>query len=530
MENWSSTRALLVTFVLLSSGFVDCATQKYTFNVVSTNMTRLCSRKTVVSINGKVPGPILYAREDDNVLVRVNNHVPNNISIHWHGVRQLRTGWSDGPAYVTQCPIQSGQSFLYNFTLTGQRGTLLWHAHISWLRATVYGAIVILPKKGVAYPFPKPDGEKVIVLGEWWKVDVEEVVNQSTATGMPPNISDSHTINGHPGPVSGCPTPGTGYSLHVESGKTYLLRIVNAAVNDELFLKIAGHKFTVVEADATYTKPFTTDTIFLGPGQTTNALLTADQTAGKYIIAVSPFMDTVVAVDNITAVGFLRYKGIPPYSPPYLTATPAINATTVTSSFSSGLKSLNSNEFPAAVPQTVDHSLFFAIGVGINACPTCVNGSRAVADINNVSFVLPSVALLQAHYFGVQGVFTDDFPANPPSPFNYTGVSSPGSLQTRNGTKVYRLGFNATVQVVLQGTSVVAPESHPIHLHGFNFFVVGKGIGNFDKDKDTSSFNLVDPVERNTMSVPTAGWAAIRFRADNPGFLIISFIIKVYVN
>ncbi|CAN1746578.1 IRX12 [Linum perenne] len=525
MENWSSTRALLVTFVLLSSGFVDCATQKYTFNV-STNMTRLCSRKTVVSINGKVPGPILYAREDDNVLVRVNNHVPNNISIHWHGVRQLRTGWSDGPAYVTQCPIQSGQSFLYNFTLTGQRGTLLWHAHISWLRATVYGAIVILPKKGVAYPFPKPDGEKVIVLGEWWKVDVEEVVNQSTATGMPPNISDSHTINGHPGPVSGCPTPG--YSLHVESGKTYLLRIVNAAVNDELFLKIAGHKFTVVEADATYTKPFTTDTIFLGPGQTTNALLTADQTAGKYIIAVSPFMDTVVAVDNITAVGFLRYKGIPPYSPPYLTATPAINATTVTSSFSSGLKSLNSNEFPAAVPQTVDHSLFFAIGVGINACPTCVNGSRAVADINNVSFVLPSVALLQAHYFGVQGVFTDDFPANPPSPFNYTGVSSPGSLQTRNGTKVYRLGFNATVQVVLQGTSVVAPESHPIHLHGFNFFVVGKGIGNFDKDKDTSSFNLVDPVERNTMSVPTAGWAAIRFRADNPGVWFMHCHLEVH--
>ncbi|CAN1257129.1 IRX12 [Linum perenne] len=531
MENWSSTRALLVTFVLLSSGFVDCATQKYTFNVVSTNMTRLCSRKTVVSINGKVPGPILYAREDDNVLVRVNNHVPNNISIHWHGVRQLRTGWSDGPAYVTQCPIQSGQSFLYNFTLTGQRGTLLWHAHISWLRATVYGAIVILPKKGVAYPFPKPDGEKVIVLGEWWKVDVEEVVNQSTATGMPPNISDSHTINGHPGPVSGCPTPEisrTGYSLHVESGKTYLLRIVNAAVNDELFLKIAGHKFTVVEADATYTKPFTTDTIFLGPGQTTNALLTADQTAGKYIIAVSPFMDTVVAVDNITAVGFLRYKGIPPYSPPYLTATPAINATTVTSSFSSGLKSLNSNEFPAAVPQTVDHSLFFAIGVGINACPTCVNGSRAVADINNVSFVLPSVALLQAHYFGVQGVFTDDFPANPPSPFNYTGVSSPGSLQTRNGTKVYRLGFNATVQVVLQGTSVVAPESHPIHLHGFNFFVVGKGIGNFDKDKDTSSFNLVDPVERNTMSVPTAGWAAIRFRADNPGVWFMHCHLEVH--
>ncbi|CAI0443507.1 unnamed protein product [Linum tenue] len=488
---------LLLVIVVLVPASVHSAVRKYTFNVVSTNTTRLCSSKSVVSINGKVPGPTLYAREGDNVLVRVHNHVPNNITIHWHGVRQLRTGWSDGPAYVTQCPIQSGQSFLYNFTLTGQRGTLLWHAHISWLRATVYGAIVILPKKGVPYPFPKPDGEKVIVLGEWWRADVESVVKQATMTGLPPNISDSHTINGHPGPVAGCPSS-AGYSLQVASGKTYLLRIVNAAVNDELFLKIAGHKLTVVETDAAYTKPFTTDTIFLGPGQTTNALLTADQTAGKYTIAVSPFMDTVVPVDNVTAVGFLRYKGIQPFSPPHLTATPPINATAVTAAFASGLRSLNSPNYPAAVPQTVDHSLLFAIGVGVNPCPTCVNGTKTVADINNVSFVLPTVALLQAHYFKLQGIFTDDFPANPPSPYNYTG-NPPANLQTTNGTKVYRLGFNETVEVVLQGTSLIAPESHPIHLH-----------------------------ERNTMSVPTAGWTAIRFRADNPGVWFLHCHLEVH--
>jgi hypothetical protein len=52
-------------------------------------------------------------------------------------VRQLRTGWDDGPAYITQCPIQTGQSYAYNFTITGQRGTLWWHAHILWLRATM---------------------------------------------------------------------------------------------------------------------------------------------------------------------------------------------------------------------------------------------------------------------------------------------------------------------------------------------------------------------------------------------------------
>jgi len=81
-------------------------------------------------------------------------------------VRQLRTGWADGPAYVTQCPIQPGKTYVYNFTLTGQRGTLLYHAHVNWLRSTLHGALVILPKRGVPYPFPKPDDELVVVLGE----------------------------------------------------------------------------------------------------------------------------------------------------------------------------------------------------------------------------------------------------------------------------------------------------------------------------------------------------------------------------
>jgi laccase len=90
----------------------------------------------------------------------------NRFDIGRHGIRQLRTGWADGPAYVTQCPIQPGHSYVYNFTITGQRGTLLWHAHVNWLRSTVHGAIVILPKKGVPYPFPKPDDELVLVLGK----------------------------------------------------------------------------------------------------------------------------------------------------------------------------------------------------------------------------------------------------------------------------------------------------------------------------------------------------------------------------
>ncbi|OVA17670.1 Multicopper oxidase [Macleaya cordata] len=520
---------LLAAYYCLSAALVECRIRHYKFNVVMRNRTRLCATKPIVTVNGRFPGPTLYAREDDTVLLNVVNHVSYNITIHWHGVRQLRTGWADGPAYITQCPIQPGQSFIYNFTLTGQRGTLLWHAHILWLRATVHGAIVILPKRGVPYPFPAPHKEIVVILGEWWKSDVEAVINEALNSGLAPNVSDAHTINGHPGTFSTCSSNGsTGeFTLHVQNGKTYLLRIINAALNEDLFFKIAGHQLTVVEVDASYTKPFKTNTLLITPGQTTNVLLTADQGSGKYLVAVSPFMDSPIPIDNFTATATLHYSGTLATSTTTLTNPPPQNSTQIASNFIDSLVSLNSKNYPANVPLTIDHSLLFTVGIGVNPCSTCINGSRVVADINNVSFVMPTISLLQAHFFNISGVFTDDFPGNPPIPFNYTG-NPPTNMQTMNGTRLYRLAYNTTVQIVLQDLGFIAPESHPIHLHGFNFFQVGRGLGNFDPMEDPKIFNLVDPIERNTIGVPTGGWTAIRFRADNPGVWFLHCHFEVH--
>lgn len=297
-----------------------------------------------------------------------------------------------------------------------------------------------------------------------------------------------------------------------------MLRIINAALNEELFFKIAGHKLTIVEVDATYVKPVKLDTIVIAPGQTTNALITADQNSGKYMVAASPFMDSPVAVDNLTATATLHYSGTLASTPTTLTTPPPQNATAVANKFIDSLRSLNSKTYPAQVPSTVDHKLFFTMGLGVNPCPSCAagNGSRVVGVMNNVTFVMPTTALLQAHYFNISGVYTTDFPANPPHAFNYTGTP-PSNLQTTNGTKLFRLSYNDTVELVLQDTGIIAPENHPLHLHGFNFYAVGRGLGNYNPKNDSKSFNLVDPVERNTIGVPSGGWVAIRFRADNPG-------------
>ncbi|XP_058109594.1 laccase-17-like [Magnolia sinica] len=503
-------------------------TWHYKFDVKLKSVKRLCNRKNMVTVNGRFPGPKIMAREGDRVVVEVANNVQNNVTIHWHGIRQIQTGWADGPAYITQCPIQTGQRYVYNFTITGQRGTLFWHAHVSWMRATLYGPLIVLPMQNASYPFGQPDEEVPITFGEWWNVNTEAVINQSLQTGAGPNVSDAYTINGKPGPLYNCSAKDT-FKLKVKPGKTYLLRLINAALNDELFFSIANHTITVVEVDAIYIKPFNTKTILIAPGQTTNVLLKTKPhyPNAAFFMSARPYLTGLGTFDNTTTAGLLEYEkpnssfpstNLPIFKP----SLPALNDTPYAANYSQRLRSLANSQFPANVPLTVDKRFFFTIGLGADPCPknqTCQgpNGTKFSASINNISFVLPTTALLQAHFFGQSnGVYNTSFPNNPPFPFNYTGTP-PNNTFVSHGTKVRVLPFNTTVEVVLQDTSILGVESHPLHLHGFNFFVVGQGFGNFDRNKDPAKFNLVDPIERNTVGVPSGGWAVIRFRADNPG-------------
>ncbi len=82
-----------------------------------------------------------------------------------HGIRQFRTPYADGPAYITQCPIQSGGSYVYEFTVDNQSGTFFYHAHITWLRATVHGALIVHPKKGLPSSYGAIEEEIPVVIG-----------------------------------------------------------------------------------------------------------------------------------------------------------------------------------------------------------------------------------------------------------------------------------------------------------------------------------------------------------------------------
>ncbi|XP_057986597.1 laccase-14 [Hevea brasiliensis] len=531
----------------------------YDFVLKETNFTRLCSTKSMLTVNGSFPGPVIQVRRGDLVYVNVHNQGKYGVTIHWHGVKQPRNPWSDGPENITQCPIQPGTSFTYKVILSDEEGTLWWHAHSDWSRATVHGAFVILPKRGTTYPFAKPYKEQIIVLGSWFKEDLKAIIDEALETGGNPNTSNAHTINGYTGVVNAtvCPTvifylPVAGKTFHMlfSYGKTYLLRIVNAVMNDEQFFGIANHKLTVVGSDGAYTKPFTTDYLFITPGQTMDVLVTANQSPSKYYMVSTPYFDSFAEFDNTSVKAIIEYEG--KYSPPKsipLPNLPAYNNESAAQNFTVLLRSLASKEHPVNVPKKITKRIFITISLNLLPCPagkTCKGpfNQTMSASLNNIislhlklmywehitgiyfhysPFIRAFNQYIQDNYIesvfflnrGINGVFGKNFP-NQPKIFDFTGDVTNISQYTTQGTKVIPIEYGEKVELVFQGTAIQSPENHPMHLHGFSFYLVGIGTGNFSKS-DIKNYNLVDPPEVNTIGIPRKGWAAIRFTANNPG-------------
>ena len=74
-----------------------------------------------------VPGPELRITEGDVLEVALHNAVPEDTTIHWHGLA-LRNDM-DGVHDLTQSPIRSGESFTYRFTVP-DAGTYWFHPHM----------------------------------------------------------------------------------------------------------------------------------------------------------------------------------------------------------------------------------------------------------------------------------------------------------------------------------------------------------------------------------------------------------------
>ncbi|XP_018575086.1 laccase-7-like, partial [Anoplophora glabripennis] len=146
-------------------------------------------------------------------------------------------------------------------------------------------------------------------------------------------------------------------------------------------------------------------------------------------------------------------------------------------------------------------------------------GDHVLSLVDEISFKFPPAPPLSQLHELNQDMFCngDNRPAN--------------CGQDCQCTHMVDIPLNAIVEVVLVDEVQSPNLSHPFHLHGYTFNVIGIGRS---PDKNIKKINLKHaldldrrgllhrqfnlPPGKDTIAVPNNGYVIFRFRAENPGF------------
>ena len=224
------------------------------------------------AFNGQVPGPTLRFKQGDRVRINVTNHLPESTTVHWHGL--ILPNVMDGPAKVTQDPIENGGTYRYEFTAV-QSGTYFYHSHDHVDRQQalgLYGALLIEP--AVTDPSLAADHEYTLQLQEWLMREGLTYPAMPMEGGMP----NYFTINGRAYPSTD--------TIHMKVGETVKVRFVGSNSGFIHPMHIHGGPFQVVARDGETLAPaqrFLADTINVGPGQRYDVIWKALK-PGKWMI------------------------------------------------------------------------------------------------------------------------------------------------------------------------------------------------------------------------------------------------------
>ncbi|KAH8104302.1 laccase [Phellopilus nigrolimitatus] len=463
--------AVVATFAALSlSHQAMSAVVSLNMNVANANLSPDGFSRSTVVVNGQFPGPLISGNIGDNFQLNVADSLTDTsmhraTSIHWHGIFQHGSNEMDGPAWVNQCPIIPGNSFLYNFNVPDQSGTYWYHSHVADQYCDGLRGPLILydPNDPHASLYDVDDATTVITLADWYH-SVSDSLFPNTGDADP--NPDSTTINGL-GRYSGGPTDSPLAVVNVTQGTRYRFRIVSTSCYPSYTFSIDGHNMTVIEADGVETQPVTVDSLTIFSAQRYSVVVTADQPVDNYWIRVDPSVGTTGFSGGLNSA-ILRYANASAVDP-------------TTSQTTNGVALNEANLHPLVNPGAPGSPVAGGVDLALNL-PIGINLTTGMHTVNGVSWVPPNVpVLLQI----------------------LSGATSPGALLPADS--IYDLPGNSTIEISLPGGF-----PHPIHLHGHNFDVV--------RVAGSSQYNYANPVRRDVVSIGGASDnVTIRFTTDNSG-------------
>jgi FtsP/CotA-like multicopper oxidase with cupredoxin domain len=251
------------------------------------------------AFNGRVPGPELRLTAGDVLRARVQNDLPDPLTIHWHGI-DLRADM-DGVPDVSQQPIAPGGDFTYEFAVPDP-GTFFYHSHVGvQLDRGLYGPLIVDdPSEEPAY-----DRDITVLLDDWIDgVDgtPDEVLAQLRTEGMPhggmggmdhgamggtddnPLGDDTGDVD-HPLFLSNGRPPDDPEEVAVEPGERVRLRIINAASDTPFRVALGGARLSVTHTDGRPAMPVDADAVLLGMGERYDALVAVTEPGVHPLVA-----------------------------------------------------------------------------------------------------------------------------------------------------------------------------------------------------------------------------------------------------
>lgn len=282
---------------------------RYDLWVKDTLVTFAGKAKRAIAVNGQIPMPTLTFTEGDTAEIMVHNQLKEATSLHWHGL--FLPNKEDGVPFLTQMPIDPGQTHLYRFPII-QNGTHWYHSH-SGLQEQIgmYGSMV-LKKRSTDSTFRKGIDDLPaipIILSEWTNYKPENVhrmlhnasdwfaIKKGTTQSYAEAIREGHfktKITNEWKRMLAMDVSDIYYDAvlingeraasfpQFKAGDKVRLRISNGGASSYFWISYAGGLFTVVANDGNDVVPVEVDRLIIGVSETYDIVVAIPENGFSY--------------------------------------------------------------------------------------------------------------------------------------------------------------------------------------------------------------------------------------------------------
>lgn len=422
--------------------------------------------RPVITINGQSPGPLIEINQFEELIVNVFNNLSNkDITIHFHGIEQHGTPFMDGTPYVNQYPIRYNEYYQYKFNVGNQYGTYWYHTHTIGTYVDGLRGPIIVKRQNEILNY---DEEHILMVNDWYHDTSDILLTKQKTLGNEATFINSILFNGKGQyEISDLPLE----VINVKKNKYILLHFINSGAISELEISIDNHWMTIVEADGLYLKnPQIIQKFRISVGQRYSAIVYTNDTSS--FIRATRFPLTTQSIEGKAILSYEGSKNIKDEK------------------HIDKLKELNDKQLEPLdkinVPLNVDQLFVFNI---LN-----YDGDK-IWTVNGTPFVETIV---------------------------------PSICQHKVSKVAYDLQYNSTIDILLKKNPIVNDTiSHPFHLHGHKFWVLGFGENEL---YNPNKLNIINPPYRDVMNIPKNGWVKLRFKADNPGIWIFHCHIEWHMD